>query len=77
MHAMPPLPSNRSDFLRRLAYFAIGLAIGLVMLGFLQHARRAEMAREAAERSTSEAANARTTPSDVAAPERPEQRGLP
>lgn len=80
MHPMPPLPSNRSDFLRRLAYFAIGLAIGLVMLGFFQNARRAEMARAAAERAASEAANSassKSAPSNGTIPDATKPRNSP
>ncbi len=60
---MPPPSTTKSDFLRRLAYYAIGLAIGLVMLGLFQQARRAEMAREQQERAARDAANAAPPPS--------------
>lgn len=77
---MPPTSTKRSDFLRRLAYFAIGLAIGLVMLGFFQQARRAEMARQQQERSARDAADAATLPppsQDSTNPASAKPRGSP
>lgn len=61
MHPMSTSPASKSDFQRRLAYFLIGLAIGLVMLGLFQRARRAEMARAEIERASLSAAAAAKT----------------
>ncbi|MBX3360092.1 MAG: hypothetical protein KF912_02870 [Phycisphaeraceae bacterium] len=51
-------PTSRAGFMRRLAHYCIGLAIGLVLLGFFQQRRAAEWsarqhAREAAGNQTS------------------------
>lgn len=37
----PSFDPNRNDFRRKLGYYLTGLAIGLVLLGMLQMARRA------------------------------------
>lgn len=39
---MHKAPSDRAGFMRRLAYYAIGLAIGCMMLGMFQHLRTQE-----------------------------------
>lgn len=52
--AIPESPQARArarrEFRQRLAYFLIGLAIGLIMLGMFQRLRTQEAARRAAER---------------------------
>ncbi|MEM0982528.1 MAG: hypothetical protein AAGI17_01115 [Planctomycetota bacterium] len=44
------IQDSGTSFSRRLAYFAIGIAIGLVMLGFFRSAARQEAAQREAER---------------------------
>lgn len=39
--APKPFDPNRNDFRRKLGYYVTGLAIGLVLLGILQMAKRA------------------------------------
>ena len=43
-----PFDPNRNDFRRKLGYYLTGLAIGLVLLGMLQMARRAAVNAPAA-----------------------------
>lgn len=63
-----PTPQARSEFLTRLAYYAMGLSIGLVMLGLWQMERRSLLARSAAEAQAQQAEMAR---------KQAEQLGLP
>ena len=44
----PAFDPNRNDFRRKLGYYLTGLAIGLVLLGMLQMARRAAVNAPAA-----------------------------
>ncbi|MBX3361083.1 MAG: hypothetical protein KF705_06545 [Phycisphaeraceae bacterium] len=60
-------PTSRAGFMRRLAHYCIGLAIGLVLLGFFQQRRAAEwsarqQAREGAGNQSSESVTRAGTP---------------
>ena len=61
----------RSVMVRRFGYYAVGLAIGLVALGFIQMGRRAQLASQA-ERAAMEAEALA-----VRAREEAKARGLP
>lgn len=41
---MPPSLNSKADFMRRLGYYAIGIAIGFLLLGMFQQLRAREFA---------------------------------
>lgn len=43
---MPAPRKNRSDFMRRLAYYLMGLAIGFMMLGLMWQAKQRQAAAQ-------------------------------
>lgn len=64
-----PLPSSkaRSEFFGRLAYYMIGISIGLVMLGLWQMQRRSIIARGAATHEAQRAEAIRQQEQDIEA----------
>jgi hypothetical protein len=61
----------RRVFIRRLGYYALGLAIGLMALGFIQMGRSQQLAKQAEEEK------ARLAEIEARAKAEAKQRGLP
>lgn len=71
---MPPMIDDlnpRRVLVRRLGYYALGLAIGLTALGFIQMGRSQQLERQA------EQEKARLAEIDARAKAEARQRGLP
>jgi hypothetical protein len=77
----PTRQSARQGFLRRLGYYAIGLALGFVLLGFFQQRRAGEkflreQAAQTGQLERGEDGKADETPRGAdSAPETPEMTG--
>ena len=59
----PAAVAARAAFMRRLSYYCIGIAIGLVLMGLFTYARRQEADRAERERAAASAPGVSAEPS--------------